>query len=112
MWVTYSGPQTGTGKHCSAGRVQLAQQQGLQASRQSVLEVDLDKARLGASPLRQGLVSATATPLRSAPHPLQMCKSNLSTISLHRRSHAERRLGSHYSVRALRSLSIPSAPEA
>eukprot|EP00964_Phaeocystis_antarctica_P118515 scaffold82314_cov36-Phaeocystis_antarctica.AAC.3 len=45
MWITYSGPQTGTGKHCSAGRVQLAQQQGLQAPRQSVLEVDLDKAR-------------------------------------------------------------------
>ena len=72
----------------------------------------LDKAREGASPLRRCLVSATAAPLRSPPHPLQTCKSNLSTISLHRRSHAERRLGSHYSVRALRSLSIPSAPEA
>ena len=23
MWITYSGPQTGTGKHCSAGRVQI-----------------------------------------------------------------------------------------
>ncbi len=72
----------------------------------------LDKAREGASPLRRCLVSATAAPLRSPPHPLQTCKSNLSTISLHRRSHAERRLGSHYSVRTLRSLSIPSAPEA
>ena len=45
MWIKYSGPQTGTGKHCSAGRVQLAQQQGLQATRRSVLAVDRDKAR-------------------------------------------------------------------
>jgi len=35
-WTTCSSPQTGTGKHCSAGCVQLAQQQGLQATRRSV----------------------------------------------------------------------------
>eukprot|EP00964_Phaeocystis_antarctica_P132081 scaffold96089_cov65-Phaeocystis_antarctica.AAC.2 len=31
-WTTCSSPQTGTGKHCSAGCVQLAQEQGLQRS--------------------------------------------------------------------------------
>ena len=41
-----------------------------------------------------------------------MHRSNLSTTSLHRAATSFCPLGSHHSVRVLRSLSIPSAPEA
>ena len=106
--TTCSSPQNGTGKHCSCmGRAQWTRQDCFKQQ-----NVHLDKAREGASPLRRCLAICDCSPMRRPPHPLQMCKSNLSTISLHRRSHAERRLGSHYTVRVLRSLSIPSAPEA
>eukprot|EP00964_Phaeocystis_antarctica_P054823 scaffold32259_cov66-Phaeocystis_antarctica.AAC.1 len=45
-------------------------------------------------------------------HPLQMCRSNLSTTSLHLGGRVARPLTSHKRARALRSMSTLSVPEA
>ena len=71
----------------------------------------LDKARSGASPLPQRLTSATATPLKSPPHPLQMCRSNLSTTSLHLGGRLARSWSSHTRALVMRFLIMLSVPE-
>ena len=71
----------------------------------------LDKARSGASPLRERFMSATETPLRSPPHPLQMCRSNLSTTSLHLGSRLARSWSSHTRALVMRFLIMLSVPE-
>ena len=71
----------------------------------------LDKARSGASPLRERFMSATATSLRSPPHPLQMCRSNLSTTSLHLGSRLARSWSSHTRALVMRFLIMLSVPE-
>ena len=71
----------------------------------------LDKARSGASPLRERFMSATETSLRSPPHPLQMCRSNLSTTSLHHGGRVARWWSSHTRVSGLPFVAVLSAPE-
>ena len=71
----------------------------------------LDKARSGASPLRERFMSATETSLRSPPHPLQMCRSNLITTSLHLGSRLARSWSSHRRARGLPFLIVLSVPE-
>ena len=71
----------------------------------------LDKARSGASPLRERFMSATETSLRSPPHPLQMCRSNLITTSLHLGSRLARSWSSHTRALVMRFLIMLSVPE-
>ena len=71
----------------------------------------LDKAQWDASPPPLCLISATATPLRSPPHPLQMCRSNLSTTSLHLVGRVARSWSSHTRALVLPFVVVLSAPE-
>jgi hypothetical protein len=57
------------------------------------------------------LTSATASPLRSPPHPLQVCRSNLSTTSLHLVGRVARSWSSHRRARELPFMVVLSAPE-
>ena len=74
-------------------------------------QVHLDKARSGASPLRERFMPATATSLRSPPHPLQMCRSNLSITSLHLVGRVARSWSSHTRALVMRFLIFLSVPE-
>ena len=99
-----------TSRACCAGpngRGSIA----LEAIRVSLMLEHLDKARSGASPLRERFMSATETSLRSPPHPLQMCRSNLSTTSLHLGSRLARSWSSHRRARGLPFLAVLSVPE-
>ena len=102
VWTTYSSPRSSSDEPCMLCRAQW--------TRQLMLE-HLDKARSGASPLRERFMSATATSLRSPPHPLQMCRSNLSTTSLHLGSRLARSWSSHTRALVMRFLIMLSVPE-
>ena len=61
--------------------------------------------------MRLSLVVSTGIALRSAPHSLEMPRSNLSTTSLHHGGRVARSWSSHTRARGLRFVVVLSAPE-